>query len=454
MMYVAVAITDETEVLGIARVALPLTQVESSMNRIIVSILLAMVVTAVLVILAAWLIARVTTRPIRELTTISKQVASGDFDHRILVGTRDESGQLAHAFNEMSFNLKELVRTISEDKTRLTTILNNMADGVIMTDLDGNIILTNKAAIRLLDLKTEDIIDRPLIEVVRDHELDDVLNLCLRNGEEQEIQFESSVLNRFIRAIVIPIINDKPSGALVLLQDLTSIRGLQTVRRELVGNISHEFRTPLAGIKAMVETLQDGGIYDNEAAKDFLDRINAEVDRLTQMVVELTELSRIETGRAELKMEPVDLNTLIEDVIRQFQPQMERQKLSFQKEFTAELPSVYADRERIRQVIGNLVHNAIKFNHPGGDIKARTRTADNSVIVEISDTGMGIAGDDLPRIFERFYKADKSRAAQGTGMGLAIAKHVVEAHGGDIWVQSEEGKGSTFGFGLSIERTS
>jgi two-component system phosphate regulon sensor histidine kinase PhoR len=170
------------------------------------------------------------------------------------------------------------------------------------------------------------------------------------------------------------------------------------------------------------------------------------------MVAELTELSRIETGRAELKLEPVDINALVEDVIRQFMPQMERQNISFQKEFTADLPLINADRERIRQVIGNLIHNAIKFNHSGGDIKARTRAINNSVTVEISDTGIGIARNDLPRIFERFYKADKSRAAQGTGMGLAIAKHVVEAHGGEIWVQSEEGKGSTFGFRLSINQ--
>ena len=452
MMYVAVPITDKGEVLGTARVALPLTQVESSVNRVIISIVIAMAITAVLVILVAWLIARMTTRPIRELTKVSQKIASGEFGHRISVGTKDESGQLAHAFNEMSVNLKRLVETISEDRARLTSILDNMADSIIMVDIEGNIILANKATERLLGVKNENMTAKPLIEAVRDYELNDILKLCLKTGQEQATQFESGTSNRFLRAIAIPITDDRPSGALVLVQDLTELRGLQTMRRELVGNISHEFRTPLAGIKAMVETLQDSAIDDRETARDFLSRILAEVDRLTQMVAELTELSRIETGRVELILEPVNLNLLVEQVIIQFKPQVERQQLYFQKELAGDLPVVQADKERIRQAIGNLIHNDIKFNRSGGSIRAVTRIFEGSAIVEIADTGIGIAKDDLPRIFERFYKADRSRAGQGTGMGLAIAKHVVEAHGGQIWAESEEGKGSTFSFSLPITR--
>lgn len=453
MMYVAVPIIDKGEVLGTARVALPLTQVESSVNRVIISIVIAMATTTVLVILAAWLIARMTTRPIRELTRASQKIASGEFDHKISVGTKDESGQLAHAFNEMSLKLKKMVETISEDKTRLATILDNMADSIIMVDMEGNIILANKATEKLLGVKNENMTAKPLIEAVRDYELNDILKLCLKTGQEQTTQFESGTSNRFLRAIAIPITGDRPGGVLVLVQDLTELRGLQTMRRELVGNISHEFRTPLAGIKAMVETLQDSAIDDKEVAKDFLGRIEAEVDRLTQMVAELTELSRIETGRVELILEPVNLNLLIEQVIIQFKPQVARQQLHFQKELAADLPVVQADKERIRQVMGNLIHNAIKFNRSGGSIRAVTRTFEGSAIVEIADTGIGMAKEDLPRIFERFYKGDRSRAGQGTGMGLAIAKHIVEAHGGEIWAQSEEGKGSTFSFSLPITQS-
>lgn len=453
MMYVAVPITDNGKVLGIARVALPLAKVQSSVNRVIVIIVAAMTITAVLVILAAWIIARMTTRPIRELTRVSQEIASGEFGHRITVGTKDESGQLAHAFNEMSVNLKRLVETISEDRARLTSILDNMADGVMLTDIEGNILLTNKAAQRLFGIKDENIMARPLIEVVREHELNDILKTSLETGREQVAQFESGTSSRYLRAIALPIAQGRLSGALVLIQDLTELKGLQTMRRELVGNVSHEFRTPLAGIKAMVETLRDGAVEDREVTVDFLARIEAEVDRLTQLVAELTELSRIETGRAELKLEPVNLNSLVEEVIAQLKPQAERQNLSFETGLDTDLPVVQADKERIRQVIGNLVHNAIKFNHSGGSIRVVTGTFEDSVTMEVSDTGKGIARDDLPRIFERFYKVDKHRGGQGAGMGLAIAKHIVEAHRGDIRVRSEEGKGSTFSFRLPIKRS-
>jgi len=453
MMYVAVPIIDNGKVLGIARVALPLTKVQSSVNRVIISIVVAMAITAVLVILAAWLIARMTTRPIRELTRASQKIASGEFGHRITVGTKDESGQLAHAFNEMSVNLKRLVETISEDRARLTSILDNMADGVMLTDIEGNIVLTNKAAQRLFGIRGENAKAKPLIEVVREHELNDILKSCLETGREQIAQFDSGTSNKFLRAIAILIDRERQGGALVLVQDLTELKGLQTMRRELVGNISHEFRTPLAGIKVMVETLQGGAIDDQTAASDFLSRIEAEVDRLAQLVAELTELSRIETGRVELELEPMNLNLLVEEVITQLKPQAERQGLSLKNELAADLPLVQAHKERIRQVIVNLMHNAIKFNRPGGSVSAATKRFEDTVVIEISDTGTGIADDDLPRIFERFYKAERSRAGQGTGMGLAIVKHIVEAHGGEIRAQSEEGKGSTFSFSLPITRS-
>jgi two-component system phosphate regulon sensor histidine kinase PhoR len=446
MMYVAVPISNQGDTLGIARVSLPLTTVESLVNRVTVSIVVAMVVAALLVILAAWFIARLTTRPIRELTIASEKIASGELKQKITIGTSDEVGELANAFNEMSSKLKELVETISGDRARLTTILDNMTDGVIMTDTEGNISLANNAARKLFNIKNET--EKPLIEAVRDYEMDEVLKLCLGTALTQAVQYESGESKKYIRAIAIPISADKLSGVLLLLQDLTELRNLQTTRRELIGNISHEFRTPLAGIKAMAETLRNGAIDDKEAARDFLSRIDDEIERLTQIVAELTELSRIETGQAELKLEPVNLNLLVDEVITQLSPQVERQQLTVDRKLAADMPSVQADKERIRQTIVNLVHNAIKFTEAGGKIIVTTQVLGGSVAVAISDTGIGISKSDLPHIFERFYKGDRARSGEGTGMGLAIAKHVVEAHGGSIWVQSEEGRGSTFSFSL------
>jgi len=446
MMYVAVPISYEGDILGVARVSLPLTAVESLVHRVTVIIVTATAVAALLVILAAWVIARTTTRPIRRLTAASKRIASGELGQKITIEAKGEVGELTHAFNQMSAKTKELVETISEDRTRLASILDNMTDGVIMTDTEGRISLTNRAAEKLFNIKEAR--NKPLIEAVRDHEIDDLLKLCLRTAKTQAAHYESGISKSYLRAIAIPIAH---SGVLLLFQDLTELRNLQTTRRELIGNISHEFRTPLAGIKAMVETLGGGAIDDKEAARDFLTRIDSEVERLTQLVAELTELSRIETGKAELRKEPVDLNQLVDEVIAQLSPQVERQKLDISRDFVADLPSVLADKDRVRQVIANLVHNAIKFTRPGGKITITTRTLEESVVVDIADTGIGISREDLPRVFERFYKGDEARAAGGTGMGLAIAKHVVEAHGGSIWVRSEEGEGSIFSFSLPLK---
>jgi two-component system phosphate regulon sensor histidine kinase PhoR len=245
--------------------------------------------------------------------------------------------------------------------------------------------------------------------------------------------------------------NERLNGALLLFQDLTELRSLQTMRREFVGNVSHELRTPLSAIKAIVETLKGGAIDDKEIASDFLTKVEGEIDRMTQMVAELIELSRIETGQAKLRLESTNLNQLIEQVIARLSPQAERQKVAISTKFAADLPLVSTDAERIQQALLNIVHNAIKFTPSGGKVTVSTDVQGNSVVVSVADTGIGISKEDLPHIFERFYKADKSRSKGGTGLGLAIAKHIVQAHGGTIRVQSEEGKGSVFSFSLPLK---
>lgn len=436
-------------VMGILGVYL-VNSTENAGHQVTISIIIAMAVATASVVLAAWLIARTITRPIRKLTVASRRITSGELGQRLTVEAKDEVGELAHAFNEMSARTKELVETVSADRTRLAAILDNMADGVIMTDVEGTAWLANSAARKLFNM--EYAAEKTLIEVVRDHEMDGVWKLCLKTATTQTVQYESGIAKRYIRAIAIPIVNGELSGILLLVQDLTELKDLQTMRRDLIGNISHEFRTPLAGIKAMVETLRDGAVDDRETAMDFLNRIDDEVERLTQIVAELTELSRIETGKADLAMESVNLNLLTDEVINQLAPQLKRQELTVEKDLAAGLPLIRVDRARIRQVIVNIVHNAIKFTGPGGKITVATRMYDDSIVVAVSDTGVGIAGSDLPRVFERFYKGDRARpGGGGTGMGLAIAKHVIEAHGGDVWVESEEGKGSTFSFSLPLQ---
>ncbi len=449
MMYVAVTVKNQGNNIGIARVALPLTTVADSVNHITWVIILATIIIAVLAVLATWLIARIMTHPIRELTKAARRIAGGQLEQKIKIATKDEIGLLSQAFNEMSTHLKTSMDAISAEKTKLDSILDSMADGVIMTDSKGVIVLANRAAGIFFGFEEERAANKPVIEVVHDHEVDEVLKSCLKADKEHTVQFESGIARRFFRAIAVPLhSNGRLSGALILLQDLTELRNFQTMRRELVGNISHELRTPIAGIKAMVETLRGGAINDKKAATDFLTRIESEVDRLSQIVTELTQLSRIETGEAELKKEPIKLNALLEEVIIEMTPLAERQQVKLIKQLAPDIPLVPVDKDRIRQTIINLAHNAIKFNKPRGKVTVSTTYDDKFVNVSVVDTGIGISKDDLPHVFERFYKADKARAGGGSGLGLAIAKHTIQAHGGEIRAKSEEGKGSTFTFTL------
>jgi two-component system phosphate regulon sensor histidine kinase PhoR len=450
MMYVAVPISNQGTVLGLARVALPLTTIEKSVNHLTLTIILAMVIIVVLIILAAALIARTTTQPIRQLTKAAKQITAGQLDQKITVQTGDEIGQLSTAFNEMSTSLKSTMEAVSAEKAKLSTVLNNMADGVILTDKEGNISAANRSASNLFGFEDKNVLGKPIVEVIHDHEVDAVMKLCLQTKKEQSAQFESSIKKRFIRVLIAPVANSKTNEMLFLFQDLTEVRNLQTMRKELIGNISHDLRTPITGIKAMVETLRNGALEDKDAAKDFLVRIEAEVDRMTHMVSELTELSRIETGKAELRIEPLNLNLFIKDVIEQLKPLAERQQVNISANLASHLPEVNADRDRIRQTIINLVHNAIKFNRTGGNVMLSTTAEGDAVTVEISDTGVGISKEDLPHVFERFYKADRARSKGGSGLGLAIAKHTIQAHGGKIWATSEQGKGSKFIFSLPL----
>ena len=450
MMYVAVSIKDNNQVLGVARVALPLSDVRNSIHHLTIVISLAVILTIIITGFATWFIVRITTRRIREVTQASRKIAAGDLKQDIQIHSRDEAGELGKAFNEMAGNIRKLVEGISTEQSKLDTVLSNMADGVIVTDKEGNISLANHAAEKLFGFRAEAIISKTVIEVTHDHEIDNLAKRCLAREEQLNSQIELTSAGKYLRVIAIPITGKILSGCLLLLQDLTEMRNLQTMRQELVGNISHDLRTPLAGIKIMVETLRDGAIDDKNAAIDFLTRIENEVDRLTQMVSELTELSRIEAGSTELNKENLNLNELINEAVIQLRPLADKQRITLNPVLSDTLPSAKVDRDRLSQTITNLIHNAIKFNRSGGSVTITTSSDDKVITLKVIDTGIGIPKANLPHVFERFYKADKSRTNSGSGLGLAIAKHTIEAHGGTITAQSEEGNGSTFSFTIPL----
>ncbi len=220
------------------------------------------------------------------------------------------------------------------------------------------------------------------------------------------------------------------------------------MRRDFIANISHELRTPIASLKALVETLQDGAIADKEVAQDFLHRMHLETDKLAQMASELSELSRIESGDSPLNLKPLDVAEVVRRAAERLRPQAERAQLELILDMPANLPPVIGDEDRVEQVLVNVIHNAIKFTPRQGRITISSLVEGDQVLISISDTGIGIPAEDLPHIFERFYKVDRARSGGGTGLGLAIAKHIVQAHRGRIWAESEEGKGTTITFSL------
>jgi two-component system phosphate regulon sensor histidine kinase PhoR len=444
MMYATFPLMIDGEAANIIRVALPLNQIDSNIGRLRQGIMTAGLLAALLSILLALLIAENTAQPVRHLTQVAERLAEGDLSARLFPTTHDEIGALTHAFNHMAEQLQEKVAILADQQSRLAAVLEYMADGVLITDDAGQVRLINPAAARLLDTSEETALGRSFAQVVRHYQLIELWNRCHEQGNEQTESVEISHQELFLQVIVTPFHESGAQGYLVILQDLSRVRRLETVRRDFISNISHELRTPLAGLKALVETLRDTAVRDPLATQHFLNRMEIEVDALTQMVQELLELSRIESGNAPLRLKPTPVADVVVAIVDRLMPQSERSGLNVSVDLPRDLPLFMADAEQVQQVITNLVHNAIKFTPTGGQVAISAEHIGNEVVISVHDTGVGIPAQDLPRIFERFYKADHARSSGGTGLGLAIAKHIVQAHGGRIWAESVEGQGATF----------
>ncbi len=339
-----------------------------------------------------------------------------------------------------SFDLQ--LSTVNSENARLSTVLEQLTDGVIIVDANGLIQFANPAAQKLFEIS--DAPGHSVTEVVRNHQLVDAWRRCQQTNEMQSESVELPMRRLFLQIIAIP--DTHSSGSLLLVQDLTRVRRLETVRRDFISNVSHELRTPLASLKALTETLQNGALADPEAGPRFLSRINTEVDALTQMAQELLDLSRIESGQVELILAPLSPNTLVTSAVDRMRMQAERAGLKLSIKCEDGLQNICADQSRLEQVLVNIIHNAVKFTKPGGEVSVETESSIGGARFAVRDSGVGIPEESLTRIFERFYRVDRSRTGSGTGLGLSISKHIVETHNGKIWAESNEGRGSVFYF--------
>lgn len=346
-----------------------------------------------------------------------------------------------------SFDLR--LSTMASENARLSTVLEQMIDGVIIADANGLIQFANPAAKKLFE--TSHAIGHSVTEVVRNHQLVEAWRRCQQTREIQSETVELPARRQFLQLVAIP--DTHASGSLLLVQDLTRVRRLETVRRDFISNVSHELRTPLASLKALTETLQSGALADPDAGPRFLGRISTEVDALTQMAQELLDLSRIESGQVELMLAPLTPKSLITSAADRMKMQAERAGLKLSVNCEDDLPNIHADKSRLEQVLVNIIHNAVKFTKPGGEVNVEAVSGEDGIRFAVQDTGVGIPAESLSRIFERFYRVDKSRTGSGTGLGLSISKHIVEAHGGRIWAESDEGRGSVFYFVIPLLTT-
>ncbi len=407
--FVAVPMRAGGEQVGVVHFGFSRQDLVNDINRLRAIIIVTMAVTALAVGLLTVALAEYLAYGVRRVTRVVERITAGDLDARILSLRHAELGDLAQAFNRMADKLQSQMKKRVREKDRLNTVMQVMTDGVVILNRSGDVKLMNPAGARLLNTTTEKSMHRSFVQVARDHRIAEVWKRCEASGHEEVAAVELGP-TQFVRLVVTPLLKRVGRGYLVIIQDLTQVRRLQTVRQDFISNVSHELRTPLASLRALVETLRDGAIDDPPAATRFLDRMEVEVDALTQMVEELLELSRIESGLVPLRLNPVLPSAVIAPAVERLRAQAERSGLEIAVDVPRDLPLVLVDAGKIHQVVSNLVHNAIKFTPPGGHISVNAAADTGWVTVVVADSGSGIATNDLPRIFERFYKTDRSRS--------------------------------------------
>ncbi|AQP54296.1 cell wall metabolism sensor histidine kinase WalK [Vagococcus penaei] len=426
-------------------------------NDIALIFFYASMIALVFSLIIALLVARTITKPIGEMKQQAERIANGDYSHKVEVYGKDELGQLGETFNELSARIEEAQEITEAERRRLDSVLSHMTDGVIGTDRRGHLILINETALELLDLTNEEALGMSILDILKldesytfrtllEQQESILIDLTTSTDQTLLVQAEFSMIRRESGFI---------SGLVCVLHDVTEKQRDEEERRQFVSNVSHELRTPLTSMRSYLEALSDGAWQDPEIAPQFLKVTQEETSRMIRMINDLLQLSRMDNNKVELKKELVNLNELFNYVLDRFDMVVKDNdnNYSIKREFTKRTIWVEIDTDRMIQVLDNILNNAIKYSPDGGMITCRLLETHKNVIVSISDEGLGIPKQNLGRVFDRFYRVDKarSRAMGGSGLGLAISRESVQAHGGSIWAESEEGKGSTFFISLPYE---
>jgi two-component system phosphate regulon sensor histidine kinase PhoR len=454
LLYVALPVRQGPRVSGVLRVAIPLTEVEELSAGIRNVVAISIVVGLALALVLSLILAHCLTRPIAEMTAVANEMAQEKFDVRAPSARIKEISQLGRALNTIADAYRKHIESLVAERNQARAILESMAEGVLALDAEGKILLTNPAAAALFNLSSTEAKGRPLMEIVRQHELGELekqVRSERRYARRDYMMFQP--VERFLRVHGVPCEAGGPGGphTVLVIEDLTELQQYERVRKDFVANVSHELKSPLTSIRGLTETLLDGAITDEKNNHRFVGLIKEEADRLSSLIEDLLQLAQIESIEAPVKMQAVDIKPIVEDLLPRLRPEIDKRGLSLKLDLEG-AERVLADPGRLGQIFVNLLVNAIEYNREGGSITVGSRLEDGFLRISVKDTGIGIPSDDIPRIFERFYRVDKARTRRpgGTGLGLSIVKHIVESHGGKVSVESRLDHGSTFSFTLPL----
>ncbi|KWT46176.1 cell wall metabolism sensor histidine kinase WalK [Lactiplantibacillus plantarum] len=450
---------NSSQLVGVLYVRANMKSVYSTINNIMGIFVIASLAAMVLGLGISIIIARAITRPIEEMKQQTQRIARGDYAGQVRVYSDDELGQLAKAINNLSIRVEESQESTEAERRRLDSVLSHMSDGVIATDRRGNITIINETASDFMDVTAEKAIGNSILDILKirdDYSLRDLIE----NQDELMLDFSSNERDLILNAYFSLIQRESGfiSGLVCVLHDVTEQQKIDNDRKQFVSNVSHELRTPLTSLRSYIEALSDGAWKDPEVAPGFLKVTQEETDRMIRMINELLSLSRMDSGTTRVDMELVNINEMFNYVLDRFDMILKKDDnpakyYTIKREFTKRDLWVEIDTDKFTQVLDNIMNNAIKYSPDGGVVTCRLLETHNQVIISISDQGLGIPRADLGHVFDRFFRVDKarSRAQGGTGLGLAISKEVVQMLGGRIWVDSVEGKGSTFYISLPYE---
>jgi two-component system, OmpR family, phosphate regulon sensor histidine kinase PhoR len=449
----------------VIRLAMPLAQIDLSLVELRQRQLIATLVVLLVGALVSFAFARMFAARVQRLQRFSQRIAEGDFRPLLREGPRDELSDLADSLNLTAARMDREIRLLSGERNRSSAILRSMVEGVAVIDAEERLVFYNRAFSEILNLDSAAAEGRPLIEVVRNSDLLSLIRRALRGDEglqtditigitqTQSFSITAAPVKALDVSATVGAPNEKPSGAVVVLHDVTELRRLERVRQDFVANVSHEFKTPLTAIQGFAETLLAGALDDPENNRRFLEIIRNHAIRLARLTNDLLKLARIEAGKMELEFSSVGLLELIEACTETTLLKANRKEITLEITVPPQLPAVRGDAALLRDVLQNLLDNAIQYTPPRGHISVAASAGPREAVITVTDTGIGIPLSDSERIFERFYRVDaaRSREAGGTGLGLSIAKHIVEAHGGKLWVESTVGQGSKFSFSLPLD---